>query len=81
MYLLVVLGLMAILPIASIYIEAVTVAGSDFLWLIGKWFVFWAAGIRLLLAGIRQIAVSPAQSTSSTRTGTASRPGRWSRTC
>jgi hypothetical protein len=56
MYLLMVLGLMLVLPIASVVIEAVAAGPSDLFWLIGKWFVFWAAGIRLLLAGVRQIA-------------------------
>jgi hypothetical protein len=55
MYLLTVALLTFILPVGSILLD-------HFLWatalswiaLIGKWFVFWSAGIRLLLAGLRQ---------------------------
>src|ERR1700683_2209779 len=56
MYVLVVATLMFAFPVTSILIESV-------LWdhghmeavVVGKWFVFWAVGIRLLLAGLRQI--------------------------
>ena len=56
MYFLVVAALMFVLPEASIVVEtslshhAVPAAA-----LVGKWFVFWAVGIRLLMAGLRQI--------------------------
>lgn len=26
----------------------------DWLWLVGKWFVFWSVGVRLTMAGLRQ---------------------------
>ena len=53
MYLLIIGLTMLVLPVASILIEAALHHGS-LLWLIGKWFVFWAVGARLMLAGIRQ---------------------------
>ncbi len=57
MYIVMVIGLMVVLPIASVIIEAWLHAGADLWLLIGKWFVFWAVGVRLLLAGVRQIAM------------------------
>jgi hypothetical protein len=57
MYLAVIVLLMGVLPIASIFVEFVLQHSSaDLLFLIGKWFVFWSVGVRLLLAGLRQIA-------------------------
>lgn len=57
MYLLTVVLLMAVLPICSILAEALIFKGStDLFLLVGKWFVFWAAGVRQFTAGIRQIA-------------------------
>jgi len=44
---------MFVLPLASIAIEA-AIHQASMLWLIGKWFVFWGVGARLLLAGVRQ---------------------------
>ena len=52
-YLLVVGLTMLVLPVASIAVDA-AMAPAPLLWLIGKWFVFWAVGARLLLAGVRQ---------------------------
>ena len=58
LYLISVLFFMLILPGGSAVWEHYR--GSDFGWvLIGKWFVFWAIGMRLLVAGIRQ-ATKPA---------------------
>lgn len=54
MYYAMIILLMAALPIASIVIERL-VDNADLVILVGKWFVFWACGIRLLLAGVRQI--------------------------
>ncbi len=60
MYLVVVILLMGILPVVSILIEYSGLAASADLWsLVGKWFVFWSVGVRLALAGIRQV-VQPA---------------------
>lgn len=56
MYLLMIVVLMLVLPAASVVIEYAVAGGPDIVLLIGKWFVFWAGGIRLLLAGVRQIA-------------------------
>ena len=55
MYLLTVALLTFVLPVASILLDH-SLAASAVPWfaLIGKWFVFWSAGVRLLLAGLRQ---------------------------
>jgi len=52
MYFVAVILLLLIFPAASVIAESRAVS----LALIGKWFVFWAAGIRLFIAGIRQVA-------------------------
>jgi len=50
---------MFVLPVASVLIEATFFKSSfAFMFLIGKWFVFWAIGARLFLAGLRQ-AITP----------------------
>ena len=54
MYFAIVLLLLLILPAASILIEAAH-SHATLLFLIGRWFVFWAVGIRLFIAGIRQV--------------------------
>jgi hypothetical protein len=47
---------MFVLPILSILIELFLFHSSaDLILLIGKWFVFWAVGIRLFTAGLRQV--------------------------
>jgi hypothetical protein len=52
--------LMGVLPVASICADAwVFRADAGPVALLGKWFVFWAVGIRLFTAGIRQV-VNPA---------------------
>lgn len=57
MYLAVIVLLMLLLPAASVFVEALRLSGAaDIMLLIGKWFVFWAVGVRLFLAGIRQVA-------------------------
>ena len=56
LYLINVLVVMLILPVVSVTVECLT-HSSTFGWaLIGKWFVFWAIGVRLFTAGIRQVA-------------------------
>ncbi len=56
MYFALVILLMLVLPVISILIEAGGSSSSTTLIpLIGKWFVFWAAGVRMFLAGIRQV--------------------------
>lgn len=52
-YLLIVGLTMFALPIASVAAEAGSTHAA-LLWLVGKWFVFWAVGVRLLIAGVRQ---------------------------
>jgi hypothetical protein len=50
-----VLGTMVVLPIVSIVIEGAILGwDTNLLILIGKWFVFWGIGIRLVIAGISQ---------------------------
>jgi hypothetical protein len=55
LYLLIVLLLMLVLPVGSIYVEySYLHRTAPLMMLVGKWFVFWSAGVRLLLAGLRQ---------------------------
>jgi hypothetical protein len=55
MYLSIVLLLMLVLPTGSIYVElSYFHSATPLMLLVGKWFVFWSAGVRLLLAGLRQ---------------------------
>lgn len=56
MYFIAVLLFMFVCPLTSVAIEAWR--GHQPLWnmdLIGKWWVFWTVGIRLFIAGIRQV--------------------------
>ena len=53
MYLLV--TFMAVLPIVSTLAELWWRGAPGLLFAAGKWFVFWAVGVRLLIAGIRQV--------------------------
>ncbi|WP_262028938.1 DUF6790 family protein [Microvirga sp. Mcv34] len=46
---------MLLLPLLSIGGEYALAPDADLAFLIGKWFVFWAMGVRLMLAGLRQI--------------------------
>jgi hypothetical protein len=46
---------MFVLPILSIVVEWFAVASGDLLFLVGKWFVFWSVGVRLAMAGMKQI--------------------------
>lgn len=55
MYLASILALLLFLPIASILVELIAHTSTDLVLLFGKWFVFWAGGVRLFLAGIRQV--------------------------
>ena len=59
MYYAVVATFMFALPLLSIFVEAGTAHAAVGALLACKWFVFWAMGWRLLLAGIRQV-VQPA---------------------
>jgi hypothetical protein len=46
---------MGLFPVAATAIDAATHHHEAVIDLIGKWFVFWAVGVRLLTAGARQI--------------------------
>ena len=55
MYFISLLLLLLVIPATSVAIEAMHVgAGADIMGLVGKWFVFWACGVRLFVAGIMQ---------------------------
>ena len=56
MYFATVLLLMLVLPVVSVVSEAVFAGNADLLFLVGRWFVFWGVGLRLLLAGLKQVA-------------------------
>jgi hypothetical protein len=57
MYVVTVLLLCVVLPVGAAVAEhALAAAAAPWLLLLGKWFVFWSGGIRLLLAGGRQLA-------------------------
>jgi hypothetical protein len=46
---------MLALPVGSIYVEySYLHSTAPLILLVGKWFVFWSAGVRLFLAGLRQ---------------------------
>lgn len=62
MYLSMIVALMAVLPAGSIAAEAVLAGAPLSAGLAARWFVFWAVGVRLLSAGVRQIA-KPAYTT------------------
>ena len=56
MYYAVILLVMLVLPAVSVVVEFVLTQGAaGWLTLIGKWVVFWGVGIRLLVAGLRQV--------------------------
>jgi hypothetical protein len=56
MYLPAIVLLMGVLPILSILAERFVFHGSgDLVFLVGRWFVFRAVGVRLAIAGIRQM--------------------------
>jgi hypothetical protein len=55
MYFASVILLLFVLPVVSIAAEAVLSHHAMNLALAGKWFVFWGVGVRLFLAGLRQV--------------------------
>jgi hypothetical protein len=56
MYFTAILLLMLVLPVASVVVEALSSPGApDLMLLIGKWFTFWAVGVRLFIAGVMQV--------------------------
>jgi hypothetical protein len=55
-YFIAVILLLLIFPVASVLTEsALSGYTANILGLTGKWFVFWAAGVRLFTAGLRQV--------------------------
>jgi hypothetical protein len=55
MYFASVILLLLVLPVISIAAEAILSHHAMNLALVGKWFVFWGVGVRLFLAGLRQV--------------------------
>jgi hypothetical protein len=56
MYLAAIVLLMLVLPLISVAAEAPMLPDAGALMgLIGKWFTFWAVGVRLFLAGVMQV--------------------------
>jgi hypothetical protein len=60
MYVPIVIGLMLVMPLVSIVAQIVltdhgALHGAWYLAVVAKWYVFWAVGVRLSLAGLRQI--------------------------
>ena len=56
MYIVMIILLLFVLPVGSILADVADAHNALALpFLIGKWFVFWAVGVRLFLAGLRQI--------------------------
>ncbi len=53
MYLISVLLLTLVLPIGSVAVEH-AMGALPLMVLVGKWFAFWAGGVRLFIAGLRQ---------------------------
>jgi hypothetical protein len=57
MYLASIVLLMLVLPAAGVIVEALWFgSAADVVLLVGKSFVFWAVGVRLFIAGVRQVA-------------------------
>ena len=70
MYLVSVILLLLVFPAGSVAVEDLAHGGNaDLLHLVGKWFVFWGAGVRLFIAGLRQVGsrVSPPKRSSRLR--------------
>lgn len=56
MYAISTLGLTVVAPVLSVLIELLVSGGSaDPMLLVGKWFTFWAGGVRLFVAGLSQV--------------------------
>lgn len=57
MYLLSIVLLLGVFPVVSVAVDALAFHGAaDLVGTVGRWFVFWAVGVRLLVAGLRQVA-------------------------
>jgi hypothetical protein len=55
MYFASVILLFRVLPVVSISVEALLFHHAMSMALVGRWFVFWGVGVRLLMAGFRQV--------------------------
>jgi uncharacterized protein DUF6790 len=60
MYVVIVIALMLALPLISIVAQIIltdhgALQGAQYLIVVAEWYVFWAVGVRLSLAGLRQI--------------------------
>jgi hypothetical protein len=55
LYFIAVAALMLVLPVTSVAIDFGIHRDASFLGLVGKWFTFWSVGVRLVIAGLRQI--------------------------
>ena len=56
MYFAVVILLLLVFPVASVSIENIHSGHTlSMMLLTGRWFVFWAVGVRLFIAGMRQV--------------------------
>jgi hypothetical protein len=56
LYLAAIILLLFVFPAGSVVIEALWLRDSaDVMVLVGKWFVFWGVGVRLFIAGVRQV--------------------------
>lgn len=54
MYFIIVIATTVVLPLGSALIDGFLSGWQGPLWYFGKWYVFWAGGVRLMLAGLRQ---------------------------
>jgi hypothetical protein len=55
-FILMLVALMLVFPLASIVLEVVSAEHHVLsAFIVSRWFVFWSVGVRLLLAGLRQI--------------------------
>jgi len=55
-YLASLLLLMVVVPAVSVWVDYAPNTGNSLMFLVGKWFVFWAIGVRLFAAGLRQVS-------------------------
>ena len=55
MYFAIIFLSMLFLPTASVLLEHALDPSAPIFFLVGRWFVFWGVGVRLSLAGLRQI--------------------------
>jgi hypothetical protein len=56
MYFVLIIFLLLVFPLASVIMDAAFSAHiASTIFLIGRWFAFWAVGVRLFIAGARQV--------------------------